>query len=152
MSIVFARVDDRLIHGQIVQGWLPKIKTDAVVIVHAQPLGPLAMLMRMALPADYQLHHGSAAEMAEFIKTSPLKLFVLIYSLKEAEELINAGADITNLNIGGLHFADGKEEVCNNFFLNAAEKEIIKRLNARGVEIDCRAVPKTENINILSRI
>lgn len=153
MSIILARVDDRLIHGQVTQAWLPTSGAEAVVVVTQAQLPPqAAMLMRLSLPGNYALHYGAPAEMAAYLKTSAKKNFVLIYSLKEALELVNLGAELTSLNIGGIHYAAGKSEVCPNFFLSEEEKTILKALAVRGVEVDCRAVPKDRQTTIMEKI
>ncbi len=153
MSIIFTRVDDRLIHGQVVQGWLPGMDIEEVVVVTPNMGGfKMAALMRMALPMIYEMQQGSAADMAEYLKKADKKIFLLIYSLKELEELVNAGVNLKHVNIGGIHYAHGKTEVCDNFFLNKQEREILKTLAESGINFDCRSVPKAEDLNVIKKI
>ena len=57
MPIVFARVDDRLIHGQVVQAWLPELNIDEVLIpcpkARESRINP--QLLRLSLPFEYDL-------------------------------------------------------------------------------------------------
>lgn len=72
MPIVFARVDDRLIHGQIVQAWLPELNVDEIVI----PRSPKAQgnfnegLLRLSLPYEYELTVLDAHRCKDYIEHS----------------------------------------------------------------------------------
>jgi len=146
--IVFTRVDDRLIHGQIVQGWLPKLKVEEIVIV-SPPLDPLqSTLMRMSLPDEYGLKIIPAEEAVKYLKTSAKKIFLLLENLEDAVRLMNGGVELRKINIGGLHFREGREKIAANVYVTPAEKALLKTFCGKDIEIDARGVPNEMTINM----
>ena len=82
--ICFTRIDNRLIHGQVVQSWLPKIKADEVLVISKQAAQNTLMvkMMRMALPQGYALKVCSAQEALNSLKTnSDKKIFLPLASV-----------------------------------------------------------------------
>ncbi|WP_428897272.1 PTS system protein [Parelusimicrobium proximum] len=146
--IVFTRVDDRLIHGQIVQGWLPSYNIEEVIVV-ARGLSPMAAkLMRMSLPDQYRFKAGTPEEMSEYVKESDSKKFVIVYDTPALEAMIEMGADIKDVNIGGIHYKEGREKLYEGVYLGEEDRGIIRDLIRRGIKIDSRAVPRDKNIDM----
>ena len=79
MPIIFARVDDRLIHGQIVQAWLPELTVDEVLIpCHKGNESCLNRgLLRLSLPYEYDLSILDFVSAARYIASSKKRIFLL---------------------------------------------------------------------------
>ncbi|WP_424245114.1 mannose/fructose/N-acetylgalactosamine-specific phosphotransferase system component IIB [Elusimicrobium posterum] len=139
--INFARVDDRLIHGQIVQGWLPKLNVEEIVLAVGK-IDPLqSTLMRMSLPDEYGLQILSIPKASAYIAQSDKKIFLLMREVETAYELIELGAEIKELNIGGLHYRDGRDKILDDVYISPDEKILLKDIYSRGIVIDGRSVP-----------
>jgi len=141
MPAVFVRVDDRLIHGQVTQGWLPGMKIDEVAAVPERADKLAKDLMGLALPPEYGLRVLSPAEAAEYAKTSPKRVFFIFESLALLDAALKKGLTLPSVNIGGLHFREGREKVLKDVYLTPKEKVFVKDLTTRGVKVDGRSVP-----------
>lgn len=150
MPIVFVRVDDRLIHGQVVQAWLPQLNVDEVVIPCTKKnKGTFNQgLLRLSLPYEYDLSFMEVEKIASYAATSSKRLFLLMSSLEELSEVITNGVSVRSVNIGGLHFKDNAQKFADHVFLDAKDKKLLKLARDLGIEIETRAVPNGPSLSI----
>jgi mannose/fructose/N-acetylgalactosamine-specific phosphotransferase system component IIB len=150
MPIIFARVDDRLIHGQIVQAWLPELTIDEVLIPCQKGKESCLNrgLLRLSLPYEYDLSVLDFVSAARHVATSKKRIFLLMANLQEAKELIANGVQIKSLNIGGMHFKEGAQKLADHVFLDEQDKHFLKIIRDLGISIETRAVPNSSSISI----
>lgn len=143
--IALVRVDNRLLHGQILETWLPRLGAGSVVVADDDAArSPLARAaMTLALPAEVPaavlpLGEVRWAELA----ASPGRVLVLV---REVADLERAAAGLTPgrapLNVGNVHFGAGRRPITPSVYLSGEEVEALKRLAARGFAVEARAVP-----------
>ncbi len=146
MGVTLLRVDDRLIHGQVVEGWVPFLKVDLVVVVSdvAASDEVQTALMKMALPASVGLLVTSVAEAPAVLndpKLSSRKALVLVPGPAEALALVENGVKLDRINVGGLHHTVGKVQLGRALFLDEKDRLALKALKAKGVRLEGRALP-----------
>ena len=150
MPVIFARVDDRLIHGQIVQAWLPQLNVDEVIIprtkrnCHSLNGG----LLRLSLPYEYELVIMDAADIAAYVSASKRRIFLLMDCLQDFTDLLTDGLKIRSVNIGGMHFKEGAKKLADNVFLDQTDKHLLKLIHDLGIGIETRAVPNASSIPV----
>ena len=150
MPIVFARVDDRLIHGQVVQAWLPELNIDVVVIPcpKEKACHLNKNLLRLSLPFEYELAVLEPARCVGYMTESEKRILLLLNSLQDLNPLLEDGLQISSLNIGGMHFKEGAEKLAENIFLDEEDKKTLRILNDLGIDIETRAVPSSKSFSI----
>lgn len=150
MPIVFTRVDDRLIHGQIVQAWLPQLNIDEVVIPCAPKNAPALNegLLRLSLPYEYDLSILPAEKIAKHAANSKRRLFLLMGSLEDLTRLITNGVQIRSVNVGGLHFKEGAQKLADHVFLDEKDKQFLKLVRDLGIALETRAVPNDVSLSL----
>ena len=150
MPIVFARVDDRLIHGQVVQAWLPELNIDVVVIPcpKEKACHLNKNLLRLSLPFEYELAVLEPARCVGYMTESERRILLLLNSLQDLNPLLEDGLQISSLNIGGMHFKEGAEKLAENVFLDEEDKKTLRILNDLGIDIETRAVPSSKSFSI----
>ena len=148
------RVDDRLVHGQVVEGWLPYVKADEIAVVSDEIAsdGLRVNIMNFATPENVNLKiftlKDAVAYMSE-AENNPRNVMVLFPGLNEAEVMFENGVKMGTLNIGGmLYTACRNLSVGQAVFLNDNDKKIIKKLFAGGVKMDVRGVPSDNSLNL----
>ncbi len=154
MPIIFARVDDRLIHGQIVQAWLPELNVDEVVIPCAKHrVASLNQaLLRLSLPYEYALTVMDSHKAVQYARNSKKRIFLLMSTLREMADLIEDGLQIKSINIGGMHFKENAQKLAENVFLDEQDKHLLKIISGLGIRIETRAVPNATSITITEAI
>ncbi len=150
MPVLFARVDDRLIHGQIVQAWLPELNIDEVVVPcpREQEHNINPNLLRLSLPYEYELTILPPQKCVSYIEQSKKRLMLLMNSLQDLQPLLEDGLTIKSVNIGGMHFKSGAQKLAENVFVDEQDKRTLKILNDLGIEIETRAVPNSKSISV----
>ena len=146
MDIQLIRIDDRLIHGQVVIGWAGYLKTRQIILCEDSVADNdwEKELYLSIVPKHIEAHVMTTKELAEYLKNSHLdlhKTIVLVNSPKVIEQLIQMGAPINKVNVGGIHFKDGRKKLLNYLYLNDDEIDSFKRCIDKGVEFDCQDIP-----------
>ena len=150
MPIIFARVDDRLIHGQVVQAWLPELNVDEVVIPCTKPHKCTLnqALLRLSLPYEYTLTILDSHAAVKYARNSKKRIFLLMSTLEEMADLIEDGLQIKSINIGGMHFKENAQKLAENVFLDEQDKHLLKVINGLGIRIETREVPTATSITV----
>ncbi|OGR86816.1 MAG: hypothetical protein A3J74_06475 [Elusimicrobia bacterium RIFCSPHIGHO2_02_FULL_57_9] len=146
MSLALVRIDDRLIHGQVVEGWIPYLKVDQVLVVSdAAAADEIQItLMRLALPDAIDLEVLPVAEAARHPAFNPDYLrhvLVLAPGPQEVLGLLEKGAVFSRVNVGGLHYTAGRVQLGKAIFLSEQDKEALRSISRRGVKLEGRALP-----------
>lgn len=145
MSWRLQRVDDRLIHGQILVAWGQRLRPARIWIVDDAAAGNPweAELMSSAAP-DVEVKVVTVAAMVAAWaseETAEGGAFLLVRDLRTALALVEAGAAVGRWNLGGLHYAPGKTKVNEYIYLDDADRARARALLARGVTLEVQDVP-----------
>ncbi len=151
MPIGFSRVDDRLIHGQIVQAWLPELNVDEVLIPVSKSRAAMLNrgLLRLSLPYEYKLTILDSHDCMRYALDAKQRIFLLMGTLQEFTDMIEDGLQIKSLNIGGMHFKENAQKLDDNVFLDNQDKRLLKLVRDLGITIETRAVPTSQSISVL---
>jgi len=153
MAIVLLRIDDRLVHGQVVEGWLPQLKVDLVAVVSdvAADDKVQAALMKMALPASVKLLVLKVSQAPQALADAESRsILVLVPGPAEALALLKGGVCVKRVNVGGLHYTVGKVQLGRALFLDQKDKAALKGIAELGVHLEGRALPSDPEENLAS--
>ncbi|HMS03810.1 MAG TPA: PTS sugar transporter subunit IIB [Gemmatimonadaceae bacterium] len=151
MGLLLHRIDDRLIHGQVVVGWGQPLNLRFLVLVDDDVAGSdwEQELYRMGVPPDVSVHFHTIAEMTTAYATyaaDPRPGLLLVASVDSMRRLVTAAPAIRSVNLGGVHHADGRTQRLRYVFLTAAEEQVLRDLQADGVEVTAQDVPATRPV------
>jgi PTS system mannose-specific IIB component len=154
MPIALVRIDDRLVHGQIVQGWLKNIAIDKIIVASDTVAEDLLQqtLMSMAVPAGVALEVKSVAGAIESILAGEYgvpKTMILVSNPGDVLKMIEKGAPFKSVNVGGMHFVSGKRQLMCNISVDDSDIEKLYEIYSKGIEIEGRVLPSDERINII---
>lgn len=144
--IVWTRVDNRLIHGQIVQGWLPSLDVSEVLIVSPGAVKKefVRKMLRLALPGGYKLTVLGPKEAKKYSEDSQEKLFIIIEDIANLFEMLSVGFCPAVINLGNTQFTEGKKQYSQGVFLSESEAEELKKIAAeKHISVQIRALPST---------
>lgn len=156
-GIVLIRVDDRLIHGQVVVGWGRSLGADAIIVCSDRAAGDefAKTMMEMGAPADVRVEVATVGEGAARLcggEYACNTTIVLVESPCDALGLLDAGVEIRKLNVGGMHFRTGKRQIFEAVSVDAEDCRCLRELAARGVEIYFQMVPGAKPLKIVERL
>ncbi len=143
--ISLVRIDDRLIHGQVVLGWGTVLKPDRIVLADDEVASNEweRGLYAQGWP-DVRISIVSFADAAKQIAGGVFdreRVILLVRNPRGVIALMEHGLPVTAVNVGGLHFREGREKLAEGVYVDAEERGILRELVKRGVTLDGRAVP-----------
>jgi mannose/fructose/N-acetylgalactosamine-specific phosphotransferase system component IIB len=145
MSWILVRVDDRLIHGQVVVAWGGRMRPARIWVADdAIAASEWERDLLISAAPDAEVRVTSIAEAAAAWPTEAAAAggaFLLVRDLPGALALHQAGAAFERLNLGGLHYAPGKTKVNEYVYLDERDRTAARSLAARGVVLEAQDVP-----------
>jgi PTS system mannose-specific IIB component/fructoselysine and glucoselysine-specific PTS system IIB component len=152
MPIVLFRVDERLIHGQVVVGWGERLNMDRIVVVdddlNASPWEQ--ELYCLGVPPSVDAVFASVEDAVRDFPLwhkEPRRLIVLVRDLDTLARLAREGAlKDEQVNLGGIHFAPGRERVLPYLFLSPDERNTLRNISATGALLSARDLPGSRQV------
>ncbi|MEE2786782.1 MAG: PTS sugar transporter subunit IIB [Myxococcota bacterium] len=150
---MFYRVDNRLVHGQIIATWMPHLRPKTFVIVNdaAATSDFQQTMFRMVVPDDINVEFFCVREAPEHLATlrrSDESVLVLLETIQDAVRLFEYGHAYTQLNIGNVHHTAGRRSFTNAVFLGEDELTLLRKLFSKGVHVEIRTLPKEVPIDL----
>ena len=149
MGIVLFRLDERLIHGQVVVAWGEYLKPDRIVIFNNQiASSPWERELYMCcVPPDFQASVYNLEEASQKLSNGVFdseKVIALVDNPADIFQLHQKGIRIPEVNLGGMHYSQGREQILPYLYLSPEEKDIFRKLMQQGVKFFCQDVPMAE--------
>jgi mannose/fructose/N-acetylgalactosamine-specific phosphotransferase system component IIB len=149
MGIVLFRLDERLIHGQVVVAWGEYLKPDRIVIFNNQiASSPWERELYMCcVPPDFQASVYNLEEASQKLSNGVFdseKVIALVDNPADIFQLHQKGIRIPEVNLGGMHYSQGREQILPYLYLSKEEKDIFRKLMQQGVRFFCQDVPTAE--------
>ena len=154
MSILLFRVDERLIHGQVVVGWGGRLNPSRIVVVDDDLAGSTweqelyAAGVPMEMEAEFRTVEEAAARLEEW-EASSERILLLTRDIDTMSRLARSGLlRGREVNIGGVHHGPGRTQVLRYVFLNQKEREQLLEIAGGGVTVIARDVPSARAVSV----
>jgi len=144
VTIVLARLDDRLLHGQVVVAWRQFLRFDTAYVIDDGVAGDpyLVDALCLAAPSDLQVRVMTVAEAALALTEAPVGRAILLFKIPlSALALVEVGVALPGLNVGNLASGPGRVRVQRSISLSKEEAATLDELSARGVEVTFQQTP-----------
>jgi mannose/fructose/N-acetylgalactosamine-specific phosphotransferase system component IIB len=156
MTVVLFRVDERLIHGQVVVGWGRRLHPRRLIVVNDLLAGSAAEqeIYRSGLPAGIEAAFWTEAEATgrlQSVVASEEAVIVLTEDLATMDRLARGGVPIDEVNVGGIHAGPGRERVLPFVCLDPEDRRRIRALEAAGIRVSAQDVPTAEAVRLVER-
>ena len=156
MIIKEARIDDRLVHGQIVTAWIQQTQAKGILVADDKAYGdPLTKTtLKMAVPKGIQLVIKTVDGAAEMLKTNDKEfpILLIVRSAKEALQLVNAGVVVDHWTLGNITGRSSGEErkmILKYVWATQTDANNIKAIQDAGVKIVAQSVPNEKVFDIV---
>jgi PTS system mannose-specific IIB component/fructoselysine and glucoselysine-specific PTS system IIB component len=150
VTLVLNRIDDRLIHGQVVVGWGQPLDVEFIVLVDDAVAASdwEQDLYRMGVPPEMEVRFHSAVEAAPLLdgyRTEQRPGILLTGDIATMRELVEHGG-VREVNIGGIHHRAGRVQHLRYVFLTEEEGHALRELSALGAVVTAQDVPATRAV------
>ena len=151
-NLVFTRIDDRLIHGQVCTAWLKSLPTIKHVLVVDDKTAKdpfMGEMFALLIPEHISIEVRTIEEAIKIMKDGLPKPTMMIVKVPDTiKQLVDNGIDIDFLNIGGMGMSAGRKKLFQNISASDAERDIFRELIAKGVKIEVQIIPAAKQTDI----
>lgn len=148
LGVALVRVDNRLVHGQVLEAWLPALGARGVLVADDETAGNALARAAMALAIPPRtvfqvmgLEAAAALLRPGGVGAPAPRTLVLVREVRDAAALREMGVPLPRLNLGNVHFRAGRRSVSPSVYLDLSELETLERLASAGTEVELQAVP-----------
>lgn len=158
MPFAMVRVDDRMIHGQVVVGWASVLHPDRIVLCHdeiAQNEWEKELYESSFADSGIKINVFTVDELLRYIRSEEFekeKVILLVETPKDALRLLEKGVAFGCLNIGGLHYRANKKELNHYIYVDSEDIQALVEISRRGVKIEGQDVPSARKVDVVEML
>lgn len=151
--IVLSRIDDRLIHGQVVEGWVNFLKATSIFVADDRVASNAFQrsVMELSVPQGLRVSIGRVEDICSQLRAAALpadRVILLFSNPADVLRAIKFGLDCQAINIGGMHYVPGKRKLMDVLAVNNEDLAALKELAAHGIKINVQTVPTQRPVPI----
>ena len=153
IKYVLARIDTRLLHGQVATGWTKAMNPNRIIVVSDSVAKDKLRKNMIAQAAPSGVHANTVPikkmiEVAKDPRFGNTKAMLLFETPQDALRAIEGGVDIKEINIGSMAHSIGKVVVNKAIAMDMNDVQTIEKIKAKGITFDVRKVPSDSKENI----
>lgn len=153
-NIVLSRIDERLVHGQVGVQWVGFSGANIVVVVNDEVANDEIQqnLMEMVLVEGIAIRFWTVQKTIETIHKAAdrQKILMVCRTPKDFRSLVEGGVAINNINVGNMHYAEGKNQIAKTVSVDAEDIEEFNKLKTLGVSCTVQGVPTESATDIFT--
>jgi mannose/fructose/N-acetylgalactosamine-specific phosphotransferase system component IIB len=144
--IVLSRIDDRLIHGQVVEGWVNFLKATCIFVADDRVASNAFQrsIMELSVPQGLRVVIGRVEDICSQVRAAALnadRIILLFSNPTDVLSAIKSGLDCRVINIGGMHYMPGKRKLMDVLAVDDEDLAALKELAANGIKVNVQTVP-----------
>lgn len=145
LVIGLARIDDRLIHGQVATRWTKESRVTRIVVVNDEVAkdSVRSTMLKSVAPPGVTAHVVNVDKMIRVYNNPEYadeRMMLLFTNPSDVVKLMEAGVEFKSINIGGMAYKDGKKMITSAVSVDDKDIAAFKALDAKGIELDVRKV------------
>lgn len=152
MSVLFYRIDDRLIHGQVMTGWSKLYRANRIIVIDNTTASNsfLCQVMKMSVPSGMDVKILNEEEGLEAVLNDEpgARTIVLTKTPAAMLKLVNGGAEMKELNLGGMGYLPGRKLILRNIQISPDELKELQEIEAKGVDVFCQIVHDGKRVEL----
>ncbi len=145
-NILLTRIDNRLVHGQVGVVWTKTLGANLIVVCDDTVANEKIQQTLMEVTAKSS---GAGIRFFSVDKTIAIignaapeqKIFIVCRTPKEVRRLVEGGVKLKDVNVGNMHFSEGKRPITKKVYVDDQDMEDLKYLASQGVNVYAQDVP-----------
>ena len=152
MAVEFARIDDRLLHGQVCTTWVHKLAIEQCIVVNEKIAGDefQRSLLDLAAPEGMRVVYFSPERFVKVAAENPIKrrTMLLFNDPQDVLYLVQHGYKLEKLNIGGMKNDGKKRQIATAVSVSVQQAETLRQIMDAGVEVTLQMVPDSKAVGL----
>lgn len=152
-NILLTRIDNRLVHGQVGVTWTKTIGANLLLVANDETSQDKIQQQLMSVTAKSS---GVGIRFFSLEKTAAIigraapnqKIFIVAKTPQDVRTLIDKGVPIKEVNVGNMHFSEGKHQLTKKVYVDDQDMEDLKYISSKGVHVYIQDVPGDVKIEI----
>ena len=145
-NLLLTRIDNRLVHGQVGMTWTKTLGANLIIVaddVTAEDTLQQSMMSFTAKSAGAGIRFFSLEYTASIIGNAApdQKIFIVVRTPADARKLVELGVPIKDINVGNMHFTNGKRAITKKVYVDDKDLEDLQFLASKGINVYCQDVP-----------
>jgi len=153
--MLILRVDDRLIHGQVIAGWVRPLGIQSIVLASDKLSHDewSCSAYRLAIPDGIDFVCYTIKDCVKhFPAENKRRVMILVESINEASELVKKGLTIKEIIVGGLGYREGTREVVPYIYLTTMDIESVVYLHSLGIKVTGKQLPNSVAVDVVKKL
>ncbi|MDQ0360161.1 PTS galactosamine transporter subunit IIB [Breznakia pachnodae] len=155
-NILMTRIDNRLVHGQVGVTWANTLAANLVIVANDDVATDdvQQQLMKMVLPDTIGIRFFTIERTSQIIdKAAPhQKIFIVVKTPQDVLRLLENGVQLEQVNIGNMHYKEGKKQVAPTVSVDDADIEVFKKIKEFNVDLFVQGIPGEKKQDIFNLI
>lgn len=152
-EVVLTRIDDRLVHGQVMTAWVKRTGGNQILIIDDEVAKDDFMreILTMAAPSGIDIQVKTVADSIPLVKgiaDTDKKVIILVKSPQVIDCLLVNNCKISQLIVGGMGAKEGRRVLYKNISASEEERQLFKKISAAGVEILIHVIPSQKAVKL----
>lgn len=150
-NIVLTRVDDRLMHGQVVVSWIPYLKADEVIIIDDEYANDefMSLLIKNSAPGNIKVHIFTYSDAADYLKDDDegSRILILLKNVEYIKRLLESNIKLHKINLGNLGSCSSRKRYYNSVYLSDGELNLLKEISKQ-TEVEIKMLPNDKSLTL----
>ena len=152
-EIVLTRIDDRLIHGQVMTAWVKKTRANQILIIDEEVAKDdfMSEILKMSAPSGIDIVVAGLEEAVTFLKTQEAenkRLIILVKAPVTIDALVEKGVAIDKLVVGGMGAKANRRVLYKNISASDEERATFKKLIDQGIPVVIHIIPDQKETDL----
>lgn len=152
-EIVLTRIDDRLIHGQVMTAWVKKTRANQILIIDEEVAKDdfMSEILKMSAPSGIDIIVTGLEDAVAFLKAQESehkRLIILVKAPVTIDALVESGVAIDKLVVGGMGAKANRRVLYKNISASDEERATFKKLIDRGIPVVIHIIPDQKETDL----
>ncbi|MDD3185658.1 MAG: PTS sugar transporter subunit IIB [Anaerostipes sp.] len=150
-NLLLTRVDDRLIHGQVMTAWMKLLPAKEIVIVDDKVAKDDFMIsvLEMAAPKGVKVKVFSSEKAIEYLKGGLSQPSIMLAKTPLTyKAIVDGGISLEKINLGGMGINETRKTLLKNIAASEEERESLKEFLAKGIEVEIQVIPNDKVVKV----
>lgn len=155
-KISLLRIDDRLIHGQVMTGWVKHLNANRIIIVDDELVNDDFMIsvLEMAVPGHMALNIYNISTAIDILKNLENdgrddRIIILVKSPLPVLDMLEAGVGFNELTVGGMGVNEHRSRLYRNLAASDKERKAFQKINEIGLPINIQVLPSDAPMELI---
>ncbi|MCG8532264.1 MAG: PTS sugar transporter subunit IIB [Desulfovibrionales bacterium] len=142
--MAWIRIDNRLIHGQVIETWIPYTNSKHLLVVNDDFADDMLrqQIATLAIPGRVSVNFIHVSDIVDYAKNNSLQdTLIILADCIDAKRIHDEGFTFDTINIGNLHYEPGKKQLCDHIAVSDSDQDCLNFFADHQIALDFRCVP-----------